>query len=797
MFRKEWRQQLLVLSLLIVAVAAAVTGSTLAVGSASESRGQFGLANSLVHVDGDNPTLAQSSIAEAKRRFGTVEIIGHRNIPIPGSTETLDLRSQNPTGKYSNPLVALRHGRYPTAANEVALTKSIEKLLDVRVGGSFKLAGETLRVVGEIENPESLGDDFALVPVSQTDRSDKFTLLTGFKATRNSMTTMAVIGDGAHPAQLVLQGKPGNDSAVAVTVLMMTAVGMALVALIAAAGFVVVAQRRQRQLGLLGALGATERHLKTVMIANGFMVGVIAAIAGGALGVVGWIAAAPALETAIGHRVDRFDLPWQLTLLSLALAVAASVGAAWWPARQMARLPIMSALSRRPLRPSPVHRSLVGALGFVAAGMFLIRQSNPNAQGNGRVTPWMLMLGLLLVILGTVLAAPGAVRSLARLAKRLPFAGRLALRDLVRYQGRAAASLAAITLGLGIAVTIVVLAQANVAPADEGNLASSQLLVTPPRQPGPPFAGYAAADTPAADAKADAIAAAVKNATLVPLDVALNPIMITDPSRLDEPIAAVERMDNGFRGHGAAYVATPALLAALGIDPASIDPSTEIITAPEVTVPLTLLDITDRGQDTATSVVQRMETTSYFDGPRTLITESAVAAHGWATQRAGWLVESSRALTTDEVANARKAAAAGGLAIESRSSQDELATLRNGATIVGAVLALAIVAMTIGLLRGESVRDMRTLTATGAPAQTRRAVTASTATALAALGVIVSIVGSYAALVASYSNDLSQLSSPPIANLLTLAIGLPLVAAAGGWLFGGREPATFSRQALD
>lgn len=793
MFRKEWRQQLLVLALLIVAVAAAVTGSTLAVGSTSESRGQFGNAKSIVHVEGDNAGQAQASIAEARRRYGDIEIIGHTPVPIPGSADVLDLRAQDPAAPLGKPLVALRDGRYPRAANEVALTKSVARLLDVRVGQSLMLAGEKLLVVGEVENPESLGDDFALRPASLASGSSRFELLTSFSVADGSMTTSAVVDGQNSGARLVVQGKPGNETAVAATVLIMTVLGMALVALIAAAGFVVVAQRRQRQLGLLGALGATERHLKTVMIANGFIVGVIAAVVGGVLGVVGWIGAAPALETAIGHRVDRFDLPWQLTIVNLLLAILGSIAAAWWPARQMARLPIMSALSRRPMRPAPVRRSLAVAVALTITGSLLIRQSN----GDERVVPWMLMGGLLLVIIGIVTSAPGAVRSLSKLAPRLPFAGRLALRDLVRYQARAAASLAAITLGLGIATTIVILASANVPAANEGNLSATEILVTPPRSPGGPFPGYAAADTPGVDAKAAAIAAAIDGATLLPLDVVVNATALANPASILEPIAAVEPMKNGFRGLGTAYVATPELLAALNIDPSTVDAATELITWNGRVGEVTLLDVTDRKLDHERSVVQRMATSPFWDGPRSLITETAIRKHGWATQRAAWIVQSPHAITTGDIVAARKAAALGGLAIESRYGNDDLNTLRTGATVVGGLLALAIVAMTIGLLRGESTRDLRTLTATGAPPVTRRAITASTAGALALLGAIVSIVGSYAAILGDYSDKLDELASPPVANLLIIAVGLPLVAAAGGWLLGGREPATFSRQALD
>jgi putative ABC transport system permease protein len=36
-----------------------------------------------------------------------------------------------------------------------------------------------------------------------------------------------------------------------------------------------------------------------------------------------------------------------------------------------------------------------------------------------------------------------------------------------------------------------------------------------------------------------------------------------------------------------------------------------------------------------------------------------------------------------------------------------------------------------------------------------------------------------------------------ISDVLILLVGLPLVAAAGGWLLAGREPEVISRQPLD
>ena len=129
-------------------------------------------------------------------------------------------------------------------------------------------------------------------------------------------------------------------------------VAMLLVTLVAAAAFVVIAQRRQRQLGLLAAAGATERDVRLVMIADGAGVGIVAAVAG----------VARRLRRVDRRRFrrsrrpppaasDLLDIPWWVVVAGAALAVTAAVAAAWWPARTIARLPIMSALSGRPPRP--------------------------------------------------------------------------------------------------------------------------------------------------------------------------------------------------------------------------------------------------------------------------------------------------------------------------------------------------------------------------------------------------------------------------------------------------------------
>src|SRR5258706_1254489 len=99
-----------------------------------------------------------------------------------------------------------------------------------------------------------------------------------------------------------------NKTAAAVVVIALETIGLLFVGLVAAAGFAVMAQRRLRALGMLGALGATDGQVRLATVANGAVVGVVGAVVGAALGLAIWIALAPRFETLVNHRVGRFHL---------------------------------------------------------------------------------------------------------------------------------------------------------------------------------------------------------------------------------------------------------------------------------------------------------------------------------------------------------------------------------------------------------------------------------------------------------------------------------------------------------
>jgi putative ABC transport system permease protein len=267
-------------------------------------------------------------------------------------------------------------------------------------------------------------------------------------------------------------------------------------------------------------------------------------------------------------------------------------------------------------------------------------------------------------------------------------------------------------------------------------------------------------------------------------------------------IELLRRSDRNYRPDGPLFVATPAVLRYLGIDPATIDRGTDfLVDRSHRTEGLVIPSLTAR-RELAVTNIQRIEIGQHLFGSDSgskpsFITLNGLRRHGWKQIPAGWLVESSRPLTSDQIADARDIAANARITIEVEQDGNSNATLMAIATAAGAFLALAILAMTVGLIRGESAGDLRTLTATGATPRIRRTLTATTAGALALLGAILGVAGAYVMMLALYHDDLGYLSEVPFFYLALAIVGVPLAAAAAGWLIAGREPPAIARAVID
>lgn len=823
LFRRDWRQQILVLALLTLTVAAAIASVTIAYNSSPTDDAELGSATQLLRFDGTDPRRLEAGLEAARRQFGTVDVIGHRSVAVPGGIDKVEFRAQDPHGAYGRERLALRRGAYPHGPGQVAITDGVATILGLEPGKTLDLDGRRLTVVGIVENPGDLSDEFALVTPSSARAPDHVTAL--FDAGDDAVDAF-IAHAGDRSALIGSETRQSNRAVDALAMFSVATVFLLLAALVAAAGFAVIAQRRLRQLGMLAAIGATEKHLRLVLWWNGAVVGAIGALIGTVAGLGLWLAIAPMLEPAVGHRIARLSVPWPLVAMVVLVAVLAASAAAWWPGRAVARVPVTLALSARPPRPKPAHRSAVVAALLIAAGIAGLVLSD-------RTTKPLIVAGILATILGTLLLGPLAIRLFARPARHAPIAVRLALRDLARYQARSGAALAAITLALGIAAAVVVIAAAEERKDDAKppNLSDRQIRVYTGLNEPEILQVRTPAELARMAARVRQLAAILGDAAVIPLHNAVRqgvkPGVTNDGTRVIGTEVLTRKIDDPgnprWSGRGVIclgkpncyviesrlYVATPAMLRYLGIDPATVDASKDFLADTAVpTDELVIPDMSTRegapASQSAVSNVQRIHSRRLFGSPSTgaglapdsFITPDGLRRRGWKPTPSGWLVETSRPLTSQQVADARKFAAGAGLTIETRRDSSSTTPIAI-ATAAGALLALAILAMTVGLIRSESAGDLRTLTATGATTRIRRTLTAATAGALALLGALLGVAGAYLALTATYLDDLDYLGRIPLVPLALIVAGVPLAAAAAGWLLAGREPPAIARPAID
>jgi len=817
LFRREWRQQLLILALVIVAVAATVVGAAVATNTPAPADFGFGTAGDLATFQGPDPRLV-SQIAALEHRFGRVDVIENQTFTIPGTINTYVLRAQDPHGPFGQPMLSLVAGSYPTTPDQVAVTDGVASAFKLEIGDSWHRGGQARRVVGIVQNPQSLLDEFALVVPGQVRAPTEVTVLFNAPGVRPGS-----IGPNVETPASVAASNPLNPETI---VLALATLGMLLIALVAVGGFTVLAQRRLRSIGMLGALGATDKNIRLVVRANGLVVGVVGTLTGGALGLVAWLAYRPHVEASSHHLIGAFALPWVVIVIAMALAVVATFFAASRPARSITKVPVVTALSGRPAPPKRVHRSAVPGVVFLVIAFILLSISGSKG-GNGGAPP--LVLGFVALIVAVILLSPLALTTLARLGRHAPIAVRLALRDLARYRTRSGSALGAISLGVVIAVVICVVAAArygNVLDYAGPNLASNQIILYTPN--GPQGGGGPNGNGPSAPVTANSVRAMSRTAHDVADSLGANGVI-----ELDQTSANLLHAAAGRNFSGQIYVGTPQLLKAYGIKASEVDPSADILTMRSGLAGLSEMQLTydnsggksgggipvgpgngpgdqsnngypcPPGSCVANPKIEEVGALpAGTSAPNTVITEHAVRQLHLQVSTSGWLIQSAHPLTAAQINSARRTAAAAGMTVETKNDQPTSAEIINWATVFGIALALGVLAMSVGLIRSETAGDLRTLAATGASSSTRRTITAATAGALALLGAVLGTVAGYVAAAAWFrgsalNGGLSALSNAPTQSLLIILVGLPVVAAAGGWLLAGRQPPSITQQPID
>ena len=809
LFRREWRQQLLVLALIVVVVGAIFVASAVATNNPTPKNLGFGTASDLASYPGAVPHLS-AKVAALEHRFGRVQVIENETLSIPGSVDTYQLRAESSHGPFTGPMLSLVSGHYPTDPGQVAVTKGVASAFNLRIGQLWSGGGIQRRVVGIVEDPLDTLDAFALVVPGQVRAPTEVDLLFNALGTPSIGPNWNVARVGGYAI-----GTANPET----IILLVTVIGMLLVTLIAAGGFTVLAQRRLRSLGMLSSIGATEKQVRSVVRTNGAVTGMFGTLLGALLGLVVWLIYRPSLEKSSFHIIGTFALPWLVIGPAMGLAVVASYIAARRPARTVAKVPIVAALSGRPAEPQKVHRSAVPGILLFVLSFVLLGYATTSNSASPQVP--FLVGGLVVLIAGVILLAPFFLSLASGIGRHAPIATRLALRDLARYRARSGPALAAISIAVLVAVITAVAAAVrygNVLDYTGPNLASNQAVLYAPLPGGTQLFGpngSSTAPTPPSIALQDKLVDRIAEA------LGANSVI-----ELEQTDAGLQHAAAGRNWNGQIYVATSQLLKALGIKSSTIDPNADILTMRPGLSGISLMQLTwsppQKGQILNGSnsssnpyacpktsclwnpVIQEIGALpSGTSAPNTLITEHAIHALGLQTSLAGWFIRAVHPPTAAQIRNARLlASTVSGMSLETKNSLPSGMEVTDLATLFGILLALAILAMSVGLIRSETASDLRTLAATGASGTTRRTITAVTTGALGFLGALLGTLGGYVGMIGwirsnSINGGISALGNVPTANLLELLVAMPLAAAVVAWLLAGREPAAIAHQPIE
>ncbi|MFF3439894.1 FtsX-like permease family protein [Streptosporangium sp. NPDC002721] len=382
----------------------------------------------------------------------------------------IDLHDPITAGMYT-----LRSGRLPRVAGEVVVSAGLR----LREGRTLTPAGTStvVTVVGVVESgraPENLEivappgtvfDDTGKVGTSwlvDTPAPVSWQRVREINQHGVRVLSRAVVNDPPPAGDGPRDPLPyGSAQASEVVMVALGAVVVVLeVVFLAGPAFAVGIRRRRRELALIAAQGASPRHLRGVVLADGLTLGLAASLLGAAGGIGIGAAVAP-----FAHR-GPLEVPVGLIALAVLLGVVSALLAAIVPAVQASRADVAEVLAgrrgrARERRGLPVLgvALLVVAMAFVLLGAAFARRWVQY----GAWQPVSLLLGAVLGQLGLVLLTPWLVGVAARLAARSPLPFRMAARDAVRNSGRTAPAVAAVLVATAVFATAAVMVSSQTA----------------------------------------------------------------------------------------------------------------------------------------------------------------------------------------------------------------------------------------------------------------------------------------------------------------------------------------------
>jgi putative ABC transport system permease protein len=223
--------------------------------------------------------------------------------------------------------------------------------------------------------------------------------------------------------------------------------------------FAIIVAQRTRELALFRALGATGRQVLGTVVAEAFIVGIVAS----AIGMVVGIGIAIALKGALSSI--GLDLPASGTVIqvrtvivSIVVGTIITVVAAVVPARRAARIAPIEALREAQDRPGRSLRfRLVSGAIVLAVGVGLLLYGLFGTPSNALQ---LVGAGVALTFIGIAMLTPLIARPVAATigtpVRALGVPGKLARENAIRNPRRTAATASALMIGLGLVVFVAV-----------------------------------------------------------------------------------------------------------------------------------------------------------------------------------------------------------------------------------------------------------------------------------------------------------------------------------------------------
>lgn len=215
---------------------------------------------------------------------------------------------------------------------------------------------------------------------------------------------------------------------------------LAEVAFIAGAAFATGTRRRLREIGLLGANGAEYEQLRSTVVGEGLVIGLVGGLGGSLLAFLMVLLGRSTLQQFVERRIEQFPFSPLDIAGPILVAVFACVIAAWLPAKTAANVPTLTALQGRMPVGAPKRWVIPVGLGMTGFGTVLLAVGLATPSGFGGAVG---VFGTVLMIGGTALLAGPIVAWVSKHAERFPITSRIVLRDSGRQRGRAAAAVAA------------------------------------------------------------------------------------------------------------------------------------------------------------------------------------------------------------------------------------------------------------------------------------------------------------------------------------------------------------------